>query len=256
MYSITRSTSGKYCSITNDICFHLFLSVGVIIFVTPLFDVVNVPSLHGVGGYLFCYLFDNTYVLFLLSKASVLIVMLPALERWCSVIRPFAYKLYFARKRLLKYVLCIFVSCAVVLIHKFFETEFKNNACVHVPSVNGEKGQQAFVLSYVVGTFLIPTLITWASFFHIWYRAKTSPSIFGMSEQARAQQKLLMRMCAITAAVLTGCWFPSQFIYILNKFGENCLNIFHVELDSKSLDLLCQQQRIQKWVFLRIFHLK
>ena len=177
------------------------------------------PSPHGAGGYLFCFLLNNTFVAFFLGKASILIALLLALERWFSVIRPFAYKIYFTRKKLLKYIVYIFLFSAVILIHKFFEAGFKNNKCVHVPSISGKKGQQAFVLSYVIGSFLIPSLLTWASFLHIWYRAKTSQSLLGISEQARAHQKLLLRMCVVTAAVMTVCWLPSQTIYVLNKFG-------------------------------------
>jgi len=78
----------------------------------------------------------------------------------------------------------------------------------------GEEGQQAFVLSYVTGTFFIPSLITWASFIHIFYRAKTSPSLVSMSEQARAQQRHFHSlvahakfkaccMCAVKAKTVT-----------------------------------------------------
>ena len=193
--------------------------VGIIIFVTPLFDVMDEPSLHGVGGYLFCFLVDNTFLVFFLGKASILIAMLLALERWFSVIRPFAYKFHFTRKKLFKYIVYIFLFNAFVLIHKFFEAGFKNNKCVRVPSIAVKEGQQAFVVSYIMGTFLIPSLITWASFLHIWYRTKASQSLLGISNQARAHQKHLLRMCIVTAAAMTACWLPSQAINILHQFG-------------------------------------
>ena len=197
---------------------YFFHFVGIIIFVTPLFDVMDEPSLYGAGGYLFCFLLNNNFVAFFLGKASILIAMLLALERWFSVIRPFAYKFYFTRKKLLKYIVYILLLNAVVSIHKFFEVGLKNNKCVHVPSISGKKGQQAFVLSYVIGTFLIPSLITWASFLHIWYRTKASQSLLGISQQARTHQKLLLRMCIVTAAVMTVCWLPSQTINVLHQF--------------------------------------
>ena len=78
--------------------------------------------------------------------------MLLALERWFSVIRPFAYKLYFTRKKLLKYLLYIFVLGAVLQIHKAFESKFKNNECVHVPSITGDKAQQTFAIWQVAGS--------------------------------------------------------------------------------------------------------
>lgn len=191
---------------------------GIIIFPTPLFDIIKDPFLDGPAGYFFCYLLESTYVVFFLSKASILIVTLLALERWFSVVKPFTYKVFFTRKKMFKYVAFVLVLSALVQIHVFFEIQFKNNTCVHVRSLYGKAGKQAFVLSYVIVTFVIPTSITWASFAHIWYRIKRSPSLIGRTDQAQAQEKLLLRMCAITAAVLTCCWLPSQSLYVLDNF--------------------------------------
>ena len=200
---------------------HFLHLVGVIIFVTPSLHVIEEPSLHGAGGYLFCYLLGNSFMAFFFGKASILIAMLLAIERWFSVIRPFSYKFYFTKKKTVGYILFIFVFSAVIQIYKFLKAGFKNNKCVDVPAagISGERDQQAFVLSYVIGTFLIPSLITWASFLHIWYRTKASQSLLGISERARAHQKRLLRMCIVTAVVMTACWLPSQISYTLSQFG-------------------------------------
>ncbi|XP_078368803.1 rhodopsin-like [Oculina patagonica] len=195
------------------------MMTGVVIFATPMFQITKYPFLVGPAGYIFCNLFANNFFVFLLSKASILTVTLLALERWCSVITPFRYKILFARKKLSMYIVGIIVSSALLQIFRFFGIEFKNNTCVFVPSHFGKVGQQAFVLSYVVVTFLLPVLIIWASFIHIWYRIKAAPSLCGRTQQAQTQQKLLLRMCATTAAVLIGCWLPSQIVYILIQFG-------------------------------------
>lgn len=141
------------------------------------------------------------------------------------------------------YIVGIIVSSALLQIYRFFEIEFKNNVCVYVPSHYGKMGQQAFVLSYVIVTFLIPTLITWASFIRIWYRIKAAPSLCGGTQQAQTQQRLLLRMCAITAAVLTGCWLPSQILYVLIQFGldQNGTTI--------SLILSMSNSMVNPWVY-------
>ena len=181
---------------------------------TPQFHITKDPILVGWTGYIFCYLFSNGFFVFFLSKASILTVTLLALERWFSVIRPFKYKLFFCKKKLLIYVVFIFVLSAVLQIYKFFQVKCNDNRCVPV-SKSGQQVSQVFVLCYVIGTFFLPSLITWASFIHIWYRIKSSPSLIGRTEQAQAQERLLLRMCAITAIVLLVCWLPTHLFYIL-----------------------------------------
>ncbi|XP_078344127.1 allatostatin-A receptor-like [Oculina patagonica] len=220
------------------------MMTGVTIFATPLFHITTDPSLVGPAGYIFCYLIENRFFVFLLSKASILTVTLLALERWSSVIIPFRHKVFFARKNVFMYIVGIFVCSALLLIDRFTQIEFKNNTCVSIPNNFGKVGQQAFAISYATVTFLIPTMIIWASFIHIWYRIKAAPSLFGSTQQAQTQQKLLLRMCAITAAVLTGCWLPSQIIYILFQFG------FEGQIGTKvSLILSMSNSVVNPWIY-------
>ena len=157
----------------------------------------------------------NGFFVFLLGKASILTVTLLALERWFSVIRPFRYRVFFAKKKVLIYVVCIFLLSAVLQIYKFFQVKIKDNRCVF----NSKPGQQVFMLCYVVGTFFLPSLITWASFIHIWYRIKSSPSLISRTEQTQVQERLLLRMCAITATVLIVCWLTTNLFYVLRSFN-------------------------------------
>jgi len=203
--------------------------------VTPLFQITKDPFLGSWTGYIFCYLFANSFFVFFLSKASILTVTLLALERWFSVIRPFRYKVFFSKKMLLIYVVFISVLSSVPQIYRFFRVKFKDNGCVRVL----KPGREVFVLCYVIGTFLLPSLITWASFIHIWYRIKSSPSLIGRTEQAQVKERLLLRMCAITATVLTVCWLPIQLFYVLSSFhvirGRNGANIYLILSMSNSI---------------------
>ena len=191
-----------------------FSFAGVAIFVTPQFYITKAPFLVRCTGCILCYLLGNGFFVFFLSKASILTVTLLALERWFSVIRPFRYKVFFSKKKLLIYVICIFVLSFILQVYRFIQVKLKDNRCVFV----SKPGQQVFVLCYVIGTFFLPSLIIWASFIHIWYRIKSSPSLIGRKEQVQVQERLLLRMCAITATVLTVCWLPAQLFYVLMYF--------------------------------------
>ena len=183
---------------------------------TPLFRITKDPFFVNWAGYIFCYFVKNGFFVFLLGRASILTVTLLALERWFSVIKPFRYKVFFAKKKVLLYVVCIFLLSAVLQIYRFFLIKFEDNRCVSIVSM---PGKQVFMLCYVVGTFFLPSLITWASFIHIWYRLKTSPPLIGRTEQAKVQERLLLRMCVITATVLIVCWLSTNLFYVFGVFN-------------------------------------
>ena len=227
--------------ILREVIKRFFAFAGVAIFLTPLFQIIKDPILVGWAGYIFCYLFGNVFFVFLLSKASILTVTLLAVERWFSLIRPFRYKVFFAKKKVLIYVICIFVLSAVLQIYKFFQVKFKDNRCVFVLT----PGRRVFVLSYIIGTFVLPSLITWASFIHIWYRINSSPSLIGRTRQVQVQERLLLRMCAITATVLTVCWLPTELLFVLASFqvgsGGNGVGI--------SLVLAMSNSMVNPWIY-------
>ena len=208
---------------------------------TPTFHITKDPFLVSWDGYIFCYMFENAFFVFLLGRASILTVTLLALERWFSVIRPFRYKVFFAKKKLLIYVVCIFILSAVLQIYKFFQVKFEDNKCVSL----SKPMKQVFVLCNVVGTFFLPSMITWASFIHIWYRIKSSPSLIGRTEQAQTQERLLLRMCAITATVLTVCWLTSNLFYVFSSF-----NVSRIRYGSSiSLMLAMSNSIVNPWIY-------
>jgi len=91
--------------------------------------------------------------------------------------------------------------------------------CVNVKAPFGEKGTQAMIVIYCLIGFYFPCLITWASFTHITLLFKTSPMARCYGERQRAQQRVLLRMCAVASITLTLCWLPAQTIYVLSPFG-------------------------------------
>ena len=189
----------------------------------PLFPV---PT--GLGGHVFCALLGNRYLLFTVAKVSILLVTCLAVERWYCVIRPVKYKIKFDRRRLLIYVvLCWVITCALQS-HKFFQVKLVVNKCVTIDAPLSKEGPKVFIALYSFSAFVIPCIVTWLTFAHIRYRTDVVPKEAVKSIRREKQYKLVLRMCAITAAVFTLCWFPAQLSYTLTPFGITRVNsLFH-----------------------------
>ena len=197
------------------------LSTGIFIPLTPGF-VINIDSFpvpRGLAGEIFCRVLSSRHALFTLGKISILKVTCLAFDRWYCIFRPIMYKRYFTRKRVFLYILAIWVCTSLLQINKFFEWKLSGSKCSKVKAPFGEKGTQATIVIYSLIGFYFPCLITWASFAHITLLFKTSPMARCYGERQRAQQKALLRMCALTAITLTLCWLPAQTMYVLSPFG-------------------------------------
>ena len=197
------------------------LSTGIFIPLTPSFVISldSFPVPRGLAGELFCRVIGSKHALFTLGKISALDISCLALERWYCIFRPIMYKRYFTRKRVFLYILVILVCTCLLKINKCFEWTLSGSKCSNVKATFGEKGTQAMIVIYSLIGFYFPCLITWASFAHITLLFKTSPMARCYSKRRRAQQRALLRMCAMTSITLTLCWLPAQTIYVLYSFG-------------------------------------
>ena len=153
-----------------------------------------------------------------MGKVSILKVTCLAIDRWYCVFRPMMYKRYFTRKRLSLYILAIWVCTCLLQMNKFFEWKFSETKCSQVNAPYGKKGTQAMIIIHSLIGFYIPCLTAWVSFGHIALLFKTSPFSRCYGQRQRAQQKALLRMCAVTSITLTLCWFPAQTVYVLSFF--------------------------------------
>ena len=123
---------------------------------------------------------------------SVLLVLCLTLHRWFAVVQPIRYN--FTTRRIFLYVAVI----AAVAV-----------SC-NIPSALslGESIEMYFEITEVIVMVLIPILLTWIIFVHIWVHSKTSPA---MQNGACGKMKSrLLRMCAVTAIFLTVSWVPLQ----------------------------------------------
>lgn len=214
---------------------------------------------------MFCALLANRYLLFTVAKVSVLLVTCLAVERWYCVMRPVKYKKQFDRRRLLFFIALSWIASCALQSDKFFELQLVENKCVTVDVPYGEEGAQAFIAIYSFGTFVIPCLVTWLTFAHI----RCHKAVVQKSARRERQQKLVLRMCALTAVVITLCWFPAQLSYTLTPFGitsvksplhkacnviaflNSCINPFiywyyHKEYRREFIKLFCACKRSRK----------
>ena len=198
-----------------------FCSTAIFLPLTPgyVIRVSSFPVPHGLAGEIFCLVLGSRYALFTFARVSILQVTCLAIERWYSVFRPISYKQHFTRTRLFLYILAIWLCICLLQTNKFFEWKLSAGKCSSVKAIYGVHGTQAITTTNSLVGFYIPCVIAWASFAHIALLLKTSPMVRCYSERRRAQQKALLRMCAVTSIVLTLCWLPAQMIYILSPFG-------------------------------------
>ncbi|XP_078359264.1 galanin receptor 2a-like [Oculina patagonica] len=194
---------------------------GVFLVATPGYAIPKsaYPVPPGLGGEIFCRLLANRYLLFAMGKVSILLVACLAIERWYCVLRPIIYKNQFSRKRIIIYVFIMFIITCLLSMNKFFESSLAGKKCISKKAPYGTYGTRAFIIAYSFVAFYIPCLLTWLTFAHISMNLPSSPGESTENVNKRRRQRLLLRMCALTAAALTVCVFPSQTIYILSPFG-------------------------------------
>ncbi|XP_068710371.1 blue-sensitive opsin-like [Montipora foliosa] len=194
---------------------------GVFLVATPGYVIPQsyypVPS--RLRGEIFCRLLANRYLLFLMGKVSLLLTACLAIERWYCVLKPMQYKNKFSRKRIVIYVILMFIVTCILSMNKFFESSASGNKCNSKKAPYGKHGTQAFVLVYCLVAFYVPCFITWFTFAHITLHFPSFPGQTQEAANKRRRQRVLLRMCAITAAALTICGFPAQTIYLLSPFG-------------------------------------
>lgn len=196
---------------------------GAVVMITPGFilPLKTFPYLTGAAGLLFCHLIDTRFLIFMMGKASVLLVMCLAIERWFASVKPLQYRIRFTSKRLGVYIITIWISTGVFQFYRLFSKIPGGDGCQWARNPFGPRSLKALIISYVSVTFILPNIITWASFLHIWLSVKKSPALNTASgNQVRSR---LLRMCVLTALFLTLCWFPDQLNYVLSLFDVTSL---------------------------------
>ena len=184
-----------------------------------MFGRVNFSVHNNLAGELFCRLIGSTYFLFLFGKGSTLTVMCLAIERWFSVIKPLKYKYAFKRGRLLLYIAVIWAFSCFTQINELFIMKPSHGVCEKNRPPYSKKTEKVLILLHILATFFVPSIVTWVTFAHVWLHVRRAiHHRRRLSNYERAKQKLI-RMCALTAFLLTVCWFPAEMFFILREFN-------------------------------------
>ena len=174
------------------------------------------PARQGIWGELYCRALFNHLLILLFGKASNLTLMCLAIERWFAFVRPVQYKVAFTRPRMLKYLAMVWVLSIASKVYSIVSLEpRKGGHCVPTEDLTTAQ-KQMLAMTHVLSTFLLPVIVTWGTFTHLWRKLNTSVAA-GKTNQGKARARLL-RMCAITALLLTVCWLPSECVFILINF--------------------------------------
>ena len=142
--------------------------------------------------------------------------MFLAIDRWCSIVKPIRYKTAFSRRRLYIYITLIWVSACLTQINELFIAAMEDGLCIFISPSYGPEVERLLILVHVVLTFYIPSIVTWVTFVHIWWKMRT-PTVSQHMNNAKATKRLL-RMCALAAFFLTMCWLPAETLFVLYKF--------------------------------------
>lgn len=142
--------------------------------------------------------------------------MFLAIDRWYSIVKPIRYKTAFSKRRLYIYITLIWVSACLTQINELFIATMEFGLCTFIAPAYGPKAERLLVLLHVILTFYIPSIVTWVTFGHIWWKMRT-PTISQHLNNAKATKRLL-RMCALAAMFLTMSWLPAETFFVLYKF--------------------------------------
>lgn len=200
--------------------FTIISLTGVFIAATPdyVFNRWHFAASEDFAGELFYRLIVSTYFLFLFGKGSTLTVMCLAIERWFSIVKSLKYKYAFKTGRLLLYVATIWAFSCFTQINELFMMKPSDGICIKYPPPYSERTEKVLTLLHILATFFVPSIVTWITFAHVWLHVRRAiHHRRRLSNYERAKQKLI-RMCALTAFLLTVCWFPAEMFFILKEF--------------------------------------
>lgn len=122
---------------------------------------------YGVGGEVFCWFFYNRYLLFVMGKVFIFFIVCLVIEWWFCVFKFMKYEKDFSRKRVLIYVVVMFIVMCIFFMNKFFEVRFFGEKCVIKNVLYGKDGMWVFIILYSVVIFYILCFLMWFIFVDI-----------------------------------------------------------------------------------------
>lgn len=204
------------------------------------------PVPDGIAGEIFCRAIFSKFFIFTFGKGSVLTITCLAVERWFVLVKPLHYQETFSRRKLFKYIGCIWFSCAFLQSYKLFYVRYFQRSCYFIPLPLGKSQETAVIFIYVSLTFFLPTVITWVAFLHIFVTVKKSNAL--RENRGKTEKRLILRMCAIMSLMLTVCWFPTEVCYLINQYGFPILN-FGTPFREFTVALALANSIVNPWIY-------
>ena len=185
----------------------------------------NVPVPQGTAGNLFCRIINRGFFVWVFAKFSVSLVTCMAIERWFAIARPNLYKSNFKQKRVLLYILLMFLWNFGWVSQILFEArmEIIDGApkCVFKQLIEDKTLAEVLVVMYCALTTFVPMLVTLATYAHLRFFVVKHLNVTGQNAAQRKRTELerkLSRMSAFVALAIGVLFLPNQVAYILTKF--------------------------------------
>lgn len=167
-----------------------------------------------------CYLLNSQYIIITLAKLSIALVAFMAFSRWFSIIHPFKYRRALNQKHVCICLTIISFLEIAFSLRTLLAMSFASGKCQRsrYPSWSTQEANTTFIIIYTLLTFFIPVITCWLMFGHIYLHLRrlkddvTSGALF-------KRRKSLLRMCVVTAVIMTLCWTPSEIYLLISASG-------------------------------------
>lgn len=195
--------------------FLMFIIPGMI-FKEPL----NIPN-NSVLGTLYCKGLWSRWALFALGAVSVYMCLALTVERWTAICRPLKYRTKFTSKRLIGYIVVVWIVGAAVSPMAALETtynlsssNFTKPRCTMTPLA---KGNLIGIVSTIsVGLkFFIPSIVILVLYGFTIVKLRKGHQ-FNQDNHRNKAIKNVTKMAAAASISLVVCWLPNQ-VRTLNK---------------------------------------
>ena len=230
-------------TLTNGLIFNQ----AVIDFMSCLFIFLhsNIPNVQtvsaGVGGHLFCQLWNTPIALFALLVASTFNLVVITLERYVAIIFPFIYIKLFNRRKNIILICCIWVCALTYKLVDMTRYDVRNNQCI----TRDISWQKALGIIQFSVQYFLPISVMLFAYGHIIITLSNNPlnrttrlpksrnstsntsanssstttnheSLHDGLKRARRNTVKTLLLVAVAFGI---CWTPNQFMFLFYNLG-------------------------------------
>lgn len=216
-------------TVTN--CYVYFLAITDLIFACSVYPMDAIASAlrRWSFGSILCQF--NGFTSYLWVSVSINILALAAVNRYCCIVNPHFYSVFFTKKRailsiifVILFILCTFLAAIIVTgslfrWHPYYlfcqATDFKGPV-------------EAFILTFLIGFVFLPTCVTFVCYGRVYKVIRRHKSlVIPFLQQANNQRAMVSKheiqgswilLAAVVAFCI--CWIPATTVVILGKLAH------------------------------------